>query len=449
MNQSENRSKRFFESLKNNIQDYLGFIDPEKYNIDTCRSVTLQVTNQCNLACTYCYQHNKNACNLKLEDAKKFIDNLLDNKYKQYFDVDKVEFIIFDFIGGEPFLAIDLISDITAYIESQLIKRRSKYMYNHVYSITSNGTLYFDEKVQKYLNTYQNLVNVSVTVDGDKNVHDSCRIYADTGLGSYDDAHAAAIHLKKKYNQKNTKITLAPGNIEHLAESFKYFYNEGYTSINMNCVYENVWNDSKVIKLLYDQTKNIVDWILDNDIDVQCSYFDTIFKNIDEDTKNWCGGVGSMFCIAPNGNLYPCQRYSEISIPTESQSPFIVGTLEHGVCYTEKEQRNNDSFDGVTAWSCADEECRNCPIASACGYCSAYNYETYGTVNKRTKFHCNTHRVRYLVTYYYQQSYKLKTGKDFGYNMDPKLLLDDDMIINLIGEDEFKILKELESKCLN
>ncbi len=181
---------------------------------------------------------------------------------------------------------------------------------------------------------------------------------------------------------------------------------------------------------------------------IGCNYFDAIYQHINENSANWCGGVGHMFCIAPDGNLYPCQRYSEISIPKNDQKAFVVGNLEHGVCYTEEEITNNDMFDGITAWSCADEECRNCPIASACGYCSAYNYEVFGTVTKRTKFHCNTHRVRYLVSYYYQQNYKLKYGQDYGFHMDDKLQLDDDMIKMLVGDDEFKILKDLELKCL-
>ena len=50
--------------------------------------------------------------------AKQFIDNLLDDKYSNYkIDSKTNPAIIFEFIGGEPFLAIDLIIKICDYIE--------------------------------------------------------------------------------------------------------------------------------------------------------------------------------------------------------------------------------------------------------------------------------------------------------------------------------------------
>ena len=41
------------------------------------RTVTFQVTDACNLACTYCYQINKGHRSMSLETAKKFVDYLL------------------------------------------------------------------------------------------------------------------------------------------------------------------------------------------------------------------------------------------------------------------------------------------------------------------------------------------------------------------------------------
>lgn len=41
------------------------------------RSVTFQVTDACNLACTYCYQTNKGTRVMSFETAKMFVDLLL------------------------------------------------------------------------------------------------------------------------------------------------------------------------------------------------------------------------------------------------------------------------------------------------------------------------------------------------------------------------------------
>ena len=42
------------------------------------KTVTFQVTDECNLKCSYCYQINKAKRVLKFEYAKKLIDMLLD-----------------------------------------------------------------------------------------------------------------------------------------------------------------------------------------------------------------------------------------------------------------------------------------------------------------------------------------------------------------------------------
>lgn len=70
--------------------------------------VTFIVTEDCNLRCSYCYQvHKNNKHRMTFEIAKKAIDYLLDNP--QMFDA---EGVLWDFIGGEPLLEIDLIDQI-------------------------------------------------------------------------------------------------------------------------------------------------------------------------------------------------------------------------------------------------------------------------------------------------------------------------------------------------
>ena len=73
------------------------------------RTFTFQVTDACNLACTYCYQINKGIRRMSFETAKLAVDKLLsgDSGFDQYINPKKVPAIILEFIGGEPFLEID------------------------------------------------------------------------------------------------------------------------------------------------------------------------------------------------------------------------------------------------------------------------------------------------------------------------------------------------------
>ena len=73
------------------------------------KSITITLTQRCNLACTYCYEHHKSNKTVDINEAKRIIDIELSNRH----NIDSFEF---DLFGGEPFLAFDLIKEITAYI---------------------------------------------------------------------------------------------------------------------------------------------------------------------------------------------------------------------------------------------------------------------------------------------------------------------------------------------
>ena len=61
------------------------------------KTVTLQVTEDCNLCCTYCYQINKSKNKMTFEVAKKFIDMLFLDQ-NDYINTSNTFGIIFDFI---------------------------------------------------------------------------------------------------------------------------------------------------------------------------------------------------------------------------------------------------------------------------------------------------------------------------------------------------------------
>lgn len=76
------------------------------------KTVTLTLTQACNLSCTYCYEHHKSNRRMSVETAKSIVDYEL----KNFADFEGIEF---DLFGGEPFLAFDLVREITDYICSK------------------------------------------------------------------------------------------------------------------------------------------------------------------------------------------------------------------------------------------------------------------------------------------------------------------------------------------
>ena len=408
------------------------------------KTVTFQVTDACNLACKYCYQINKGHRKMSFEVAKKFIDLILSGEkgFKEYIDPDKDGGIVLDFIGGEPLLEIDLISKICDYFEEQLIEKQHPWATRHRFSICSNGVLYFDKKVQAFLQKYRNRVSFNITIDGNKELHDSCRVFPD-GSPSYDLAFSGVQDWVKRGNYMGSKITIAPENLDYLEDAIKAMVEANYPDIYANCVYEKGWTKQDATKFYY-SLKNISDYFDEKNIkdEVFLSLFteSTIGYPLPEtDNQNWCGGTGLMLACDPDGKLYPCIRYMESSLG-DDQPPIIIGEVDNGLAMRDSEIETLKCLKCINRKSQSTEECFNCPIAAGCSWCSGYNYQVFGTPNKRATYICDMHKARVLANTYFWNQYYIK-------NNIPKRIKNHcpkEWALEIIPEEEYNYLLSLE-----
>lgn len=68
-----------------------------------------------------------------------------------------------------------------------MINLNHPWLYFTVVNMSSNGVLYESEKVQNYFKSYGFLTHLGISIDGNKELHDSCRVDIN-GNGSYDKA---------------------------------------------------------------------------------------------------------------------------------------------------------------------------------------------------------------------------------------------------------------------
>lgn len=430
-------------------QDLIGRLYPELRSDETnntlSRTVTFQVTDKCNLNCSYCYQINKGERKMKFEDAKKLIDMLLtgDKRLGGYVDVKTSPAIILEFIGGEPFLQVDLIEQICDYFMDKAIELMHPWATMFCISICSNGVLYFDEKVQRFLHKYRNKMSFSVTIDGNKELHDSCRVFHD-GSGSYDLAVAAANDWMSKGFYMGSKITIAPGNLEYMYDAIIHMVDLGYDEINANTVYEKGWTIDHA-KEYYKQLKRVADYWNDNNI-VDTHYLslfvEEFFKPKEEDdVQNWCGGTGYMLSMDPDGYLYPCIRYMESSLGTEVK-PLRIGHVDIGIAQTECDKKCVDCLNAINRRTQSTDECFYCPIAAGCSWCSAYNYQENGTPDKRVTYSCDMHKARALANVYFWNTYYLKHNP----NKVLEMMCPKEWALEIIDEDEYSMLCKLAER---
>lgn len=409
------------------------------------RTITFQVTDKCNLACSYCYQINKGVRRMSFETAKKYIDLLLSGEkgFHEYVNPELSPGIILEFIGGEPFLEIELIDKICNYFITRCIETRHPWATKTCISICSNGVLYFDEKVQKFLNKYKEMLSFSITIDGNKDLHDACRVFPD-GSGSYDIAVKAAKDWISRKNYMGSKITIAPGNVEYLYDAIVHMVELDYEDINANVVYEKGWTLEHA-KIYYEQLKKVSDYFIDNNLiqKISLSLFnDNSFRpKAPDDLTNWCGGTGTMLSCDPDGYLYPCIRYMESSLGCD-QKPFRIGDLENGIGQTKCHHDCIKCLHAVNRKTQSTEKCFNCPIAEGCSWCSAYNYQEFGTPDKRATYICDMHKARSLANVYFWNKLFLKNES----NLIFKMYCPKEWALDIISEEEYEMLLSLTGR---
>lgn len=406
-----------------------------------CKTFTFQVTEDCNLRCSYCYQINKSPNKMTLEMGKKAVDCIFKDNYKieKYYSSKNMTGIILEFIGGEPFLEVELIDKIMDYFVEQAYKYKSNLAYTYRISISSNGTLYNKPEVQKFLKKWRNKLSLTISLDGCKELHDTCRLFPD-GTGSYDLAVEAAKKELQLLPKLATKMTLSPDNMKYFLPAIKNLIEIGYKDIPCNYVFENVWTLDDA-KRGYKYIKEVADYLLTLENIPRISFFDEncVNQTPKDNDLNWCGGTGLMLSVNYKGEFYPCIRYMESSLGTQVP-PYIIGNIDEGIMNTEDSCNKVDCLTCITRSSQSTQECIECPINGLCSWCSAYNYQEFGTPNKRATYICDMHKARALGNvYFWNKFYRINDS-----NKRVKLPLDDESCLKIIDEDELLLLRELE-----
>lgn len=165
----ELKNKGFFQDvrikkLESAMTQYLATLQNRSLS-----HLVLQVTQNCNLRCSYCpfTQNNEKTrshknINMSWEVAKQSIDYL----YEHSVDSERVNI---SFYGGEPLYNFNLIKQSIAYFDNLFIGKHV----NH--SMTINATL-LNKDICEFLEKYD--FNLMISLDGNKETNDNNRKFA-------------------------------------------------------------------------------------------------------------------------------------------------------------------------------------------------------------------------------------------------------------------------------
>ena len=363
------------------------------------KNITFIVTKDCQLACKYCYLVGKNSKErMTFEIAKRAIDYIL--SHEEDF---REESVVWDFIGGEPFLEIDLIDKICDYLKLEMFRINHHWFDSYRFSFSTNGISYHTDKVQQFIEKNFQHLSIGITIDGTREKHDLNRIYkkskGEEERGSYDDVIKNIPLWLKQFPHVGTKVTISSADIPYIKESVLHLFSLGIHEVNINCVFEDVWKDGDD-KLFEKQLLDLADAIIDNDLYKEnvCSFYsELIGKPLDSkrDNQNWCG-AGMMLSIDAAGNFYPCTRFASYSL--RNKKPIIIGNVYRGI--DKNLLRPFLTLDRITQ---SPQKCLECEVASGCAWCQGENYDAAktNTIYERSTAICLMHKARVRANNYY------------------------------------------------
>ena len=359
------------------------------------KNITFIVTKDCQLACKYCYLVGKNAKErMTWEVAKAVIDYILEQEEEF-----PEESVIFDFIGGEPFIEIELIDRICDYLKTEMFRRGHHWFNSYRFSFSTNGINYHEEKVQRFIEKNYSHLSIGITIDGTQRKHDLNRVYKGNGRGSYNDVVRNIPLWLKQFPGAATKVTISSADLPYIKESVLHLYGLGIHEVNINCVFEDVWQEGDD-RLFEDQLTELADEIIDRGYykDYACSFFsEHIGKPLDpeKDNQNWCG-AGRMLSIDAAGNFYPCTRFAQYSL--RSKQARIIGNIHTGI-----DQNRLRPFLTLDRCTQSPRQCLECEVAAGCAWCQGENYDAAetDTIYQRATAICWMHKARVRANNYY------------------------------------------------
>ena len=377
---------------------------PEAWQGGRARNVAFGVSEACQLRCRYCYVVGKSPRRMPFEIARRTIEYLLGHRA-----VFAERAVTWEFGIGEPLLEIELIDQISDHLKRRLFELQHPWFDHYRFNLSTNGLLYDDARVQRYIEKNRAHLSVGFSLDGTREKHDRQRVYPD-GRGSYDDVVRNVPLWLEQFPEAHTKATLGSGDLPYVKESVLHLWSLGIKTVMMNVVFEEVWQEGDD-ELFEDQLRQLADHILEHDLYTRynCTLFsDDIGHPLDplRDNGNWCG-AGQMLVVDAHGDFYPCHHFLRPSLV--KRPPLVIGN-----CFTGLDFNRLRPFVALNRVVQSPPECVECEVASGCAYCKGLDYDESdtGTLYQRATYICKLHKAQVRANQYYREQFRARLGTE-------------------------------------
>ncbi len=346
-------------------------------------TMVLNVTNQCNLSCGYCYEYGED----KIVDT----DNGLQPKFMSeetaqqsvefmFAEAGDIETVHLTFFGGETLMNFPVLQKTVAYARD-----RAAAMGKGVdFSLTTNATLLRADIIEWLAD---NDIGVTVSIDGPKEMQDELRVFKGTDRGTYDIVEPKVRALLKRHKSRpiGARVTLTKNVLDvkriydHLHDEMG-FWEVGFAPVTTSWSREWAIDDAGFRGML-DAFNELAEDFLEAALENRHHGFSNIKDNIEEIHKGVskaypCGAGLGLMGVATDGDVSLCHRFA-------GSEDHKLGTVTKGVDHGLQQQFLEDHH------LAEKTDCHTCWARPLCsGGCYHEAYTRYGSTTGPNLHYC-------------------------------------------------------------
>jgi uncharacterized protein len=277
-------------------------------------TMVLNVTNQCNLACTYCYEygedkivdteHGKQSKFMSEDTARKSVDFLLRES-------GRVAHLTF--FGGETLLNFPVLKATISYAR----KRAAEEGKEIDFSLTTNATLLRPDIVE-FLT--EERVGVTISIDGPRDLQNRFRVFHN-GAGSYDVVAPKIKELLRRHRSRpiGARVTLTSDTLDitriyrHLTEEMG-FWEVGFAPVTTSPGQQYAIGEAGFDRML-DQFRRLAHEFADHVGSNRHHGFSNVKDTLEEIHKGVskaypCGAGLGLLGVSTDGDVALCHRFA-------------------------------------------------------------------------------------------------------------------------------------------
>jgi uncharacterized protein len=344
-------------------------------------TMVLNVTNQCNLSCTYCYEYGEDKI-VQTENGKQ--PKMMTEQTAR----DSVDFLLREsgkdahmtFFGGETLLNFRVLKTTVAYATEQAAALGKTIDF----SMTTNATLLSPEVID-FLAEHK--FGVTISMDGPPDLQNKFRVFHN-GAGSYDvmAPKAKALIAKHRSRPIGARVTLTKETLDvrriynHLTQDIG-FWEVGFAPVTASPERPHAFGDEGFEQVLSEFRALAQDYLaaaLENRHHGFSNVRETLGEIHKGASKAWpCGAGFGLLGVSTGGDVALCHRFA-------GSDDHKLGTVKGGIDRTKQ----HDFLESHHVSNKTD--CQTCWARPLCaGGCYHEAHTRFGTTNQPNLHYCD------------------------------------------------------------